>query len=185
MEYKKGILVTTYRGREDDCAQEAWYIFSELNYRDFLVEKPGLPGIIILRVNFNPVDAVESLINYSKENVWRIRYILKAIPLEIITSSDYEEIANSVEVLSKKIEENKTFRITVNNRNSPLSSQQLIKVCAERVNRKVDLKNFDYQVLIEIVGQIAGVSVLKRNQIFSLHKAREEGIKSISDIKPY
>jgi tRNA(Ser,Leu) C12 N-acetylase TAN1 len=42
------------------------------------------------------------------------------------------------------------------------------------------LKNFDYEVIIEIIGNIAGVSILKREQIFSLHKFREKAIKEIS-----
>jgi tRNA acetyltransferase TAN1 len=105
---------------------------------------------------------------------------LKAIPLEIITETDYEKIANATEILAPKIEENKTFRISVTNRGSNLSSRTIIEKCAEKINRKVDLKNFDYEVIIEIIGNIAGVSILKREQIFSLHKFREKAIREIS-----
>jgi len=180
MKIEKGILITTYRGREDDCAQEAWYIFSELGYSDFWPEKPGMPGIVILKVSFDPIKAVEDLANYAKDKVWGIRYILKAIPLEIITETDYEKIATATETLAPKIEENKTFRISVTNRGPNLSSRTIIEKCAEKINRKVDLKNFDYEVVIEIIGNIAGVSILKREQVFSLHKFREKAIKEIS-----
>ncbi|MFP3191168.1 MAG: THUMP domain-containing protein [Thermoproteota archaeon] len=178
--YQKGLLVTTYKGREDDCAQEAWYILSQLNYREFEVEKVGLPGILILKTNFDPIKCLEDFINYSKENIWSIRYILKVIPLEIIVEADYEKIADAAEFLSEKIEENSTYRITVNNRSSPLNSKEIIFKTAERIKRKVDLTKYDYEVLIEIIGKIAGVSVLKRDQVFSLHKARERSVKEIT-----
>jgi len=42
MKTEKGILITTFRGREDDCAEEAWYIFSEIGYTDFWPEKIGM-----------------------------------------------------------------------------------------------------------------------------------------------
>lgn len=177
--YTKGLLLTTYKGREDDCAQEAWYILSQLNYRDFDLEKVGLPGILILKANFDPIKCLEDFIKYSKENIWSIRYILKMIPLEAIVEADYEKIAEVAEILAKKIEENSTYRITVNNRSSPLSSKEIITKVADRINRKVNLTNYDYEVLIEIIGKIAGVSVLKKDQFFSLHKAKEKSVREI------
>jgi|BEDMetMinimDraft_2_1075160.scaffolds.fasta_scaffold00027_20 Predicted RNA-binding protein, contains THUMP domain len=179
--YQKGLLITTYKGREDDCAQEVWYILSQLDYREFEIEKVGLPGILIVKANFDPIKCLNDFINYSKENIWSIRYILKMIPLEIIVDADYEKIAEAAEALSTKIEENSTYRISVNNRSSPLNSKEIIYKTAERINRKVNLTEFDYEVVIEIIGKIAGISILKKGQVFSLYKAREKSVKEITD----
>ncbi len=175
----KGILLTTYRFREDDCAQEAWYLLSNLGYRDCDMVRLKMPGLILLKTNFEPIKAVEDLIAYAEENVWGIRYILKAIPLEAIIGIDHENIIAVATKLASKIEEGCKYRISIKRRNSKISSKELIDKIAANVNRKVDLENFDYIILIEIINEYAGISVIKKEQIFSLHQVRQDSIKKL------
>ncbi len=175
----KGILLTTYKGREDDCAQEAWYILSRLGYNEFEVLKFNMPGLVLLKTNFEPVKAVEELIKFASEKVWSIRYILKAIPIETIVKLDREEIIAAAISLASKIEEGYKYRISITRRNAQISTKELIERIASRINRKVDLENFDYIILIEILSEYAGISVIKREQIFFLHKIRQKAIKEL------
>ena len=84
-----------------------------------------------------------------------------------------EKIAEVVEKLSSKIPEDARFRVTVEKRHTSLSSRELIEAAASKVDRKVDLENPDWIVLIEVLGGVAGVSVLKPDQILSTR--RKEG----------
>ena len=44
---------------------------------------------------------------------------------------------------------------------------QIIKAIADRINNKVDLENPDWVILVQVVGGLTGVSVVRPNQIFS------------------
>jgi len=173
----KGIILTTYRCREDDCIQEAWTILN--SYGDFDVLDTNMPGIVLIKINFNPIDAVESLIDFARENPWSIKYILRAIPLEAIVDAHEDSIVNAALSLVYKIKEEDRYRISVSKRNSDLSSMKLISRIAEKVRGKVDLKNYDYMILIEVIKEIAGVSVIKNDQIFALHKIKKEAISKL------
>ncbi|MEM1676304.1 MAG: THUMP domain-containing protein [Nitrososphaerota archaeon] len=96
--------------------------------------------------------------------------LLRFIPIEDVVPSRIEDIAESVEKLASKIPEDASFRITVEKRHTSLSSQEIIKASAEKVQRRVDLKNPDYIVLIEVIGGVTGISVLKPSQILSTTK---------------
>lgn len=170
----KGMILTTYRFREDDCVHEAWLLLSKFGFKDFEPLDVKMPGLILLKVNFDPIKAVEEIINYAKENVWSIKYILKAIPIEIITEAKEETIVKTAELLLNKIEENKSFRISIDKRESNIKSNFLIEQIAPKIKRKVDLVNYDYVILIEIIREIAGISVLKRDQIFCTQQNEKE-----------
>jgi len=175
----KGIILTTYRFREDDCIHEAWQILNIYGYGNFEVLETGMPGIVVLKVDFDPVDAVEKLIEYAKENAWSIKYILRAIPLEIIVEANEESIVNAAKLLVNKIKESNSYRISIDKRETKLSSENLISKIAGEVKGKVNLKDYEYIVLIETIKELAGISVIKREQIFVLHKIKQLALKEI------
>jgi len=75
-----------------------------------------------------------------------------------------------VKDLLYKIGKNETFRITVEKRYTTLHSKDIIDSIAKVVNRKVDLKNPDWIVLVEVFGSKTGISVIKPGQIVSTVK---------------
>ncbi|MCD6341880.1 MAG: hypothetical protein J7L83_03385, partial [Thaumarchaeota archaeon] len=85
-----------------------------------------------------------------------------------------EKISEAVEKLSVRIPQNASFRITIEKRHTSLSSSEIIEAAAKNVNRRVDLKNPDWVILIEIVGALTGVSVIKPDQILSAAKFRDK-----------
>jgi tRNA acetyltransferase TAN1 len=64
----------------------------------------------------------------------------------------------------KKLE---TFRITVERRNTLLRSSEIIANVASIIENKVDLENPDWIVLVEIIGKLAGISVIRPDEMFS------------------
>lgn len=177
----RAILLTTYRFREDDCIQEAWFILSKYGFKEFEPIKLGMPGLALLLIDFDPIKAVQSIIDYAKLNVWSIKYILRAIPIEILVKNEENEIINAAMKLSEKIKEEDTYRITIKKRGSKIRSEDLIKTIAENLKRKVDLENYVFEILIEMFEEKAGVSVIKKDQKFVLHKARKKAIEELID----
>ena len=97
----------------------------------------------------------------AEERPWEFRYVLKVTPIEIVVPTNLEEIKEAVTKLKDKISPQETFRVTVNKRATTLSSMEIIEAAASIIDRKVNLKNPDRIVQIEVLGQKAGVSIIK------------------------
>ncbi len=57
-------------------------------------------------------------------------------------------------------------------RQSDVSSKMIIDAVAAKVPRKVDLRNPQKIILIEIIGKVAGVSVIEQGQILGVEKEK-------------
>ncbi|MCD6154568.1 MAG: THUMP domain-containing protein [Candidatus Verstraetearchaeota archaeon] len=168
------LLVSTQRGRENDCISELWYLLREIGDENAVYRKTGIPGLVIAKTKLNPFEAVRRLMEIAEERPWEFRYVLKVTPIEVTTETDIEKIKEAVKPLIQKICEDETFRITVNKRASTLRSRDIIREVASLIDRKVDLNNPDKIVQIEVLGKYTGISILKRDDILSIAKVREE-----------
>ncbi|MEM4400715.1 MAG: THUMP domain-containing protein, partial [Candidatus Nitrosocaldus sp.] len=103
------------------------------------------------------------------EEPWRVRYILRLIPIERVVNTSVEEISDACsELAAVKIGKDESFRVTVEKRMMhTLHNMDIIRAVASRIDRRVDLVNYDWLVLIEVVGKVTGVAVLKDDDLFS------------------
>ena len=76
--------------------------------------------------------------------------------------------------LAKKIKEDQTYRITIEKRNFNISKSELISKIADGISRKVSLEQYDWIVLVEILGNKTGLSVLAGKDILSIEIAKRE-----------
>jgi tRNA acetyltransferase TAN1 len=74
--------------------------------------------------------------------------------------------------LAATIGENETFRVTVEKRFTSLHSRDLIEAVATGIDRKVDLENPDKILLIEIVGGLTGMSLIKPSSVLAVLKEK-------------
>lgn len=173
------LLVSTQRGRENDCISELWYLLREIGEERGEYEKTGLPGLIIAKTQMDPITIVEKLREIAKDRPWEFHYVLKVTPIEITVKTDLEEIKEAVKKLLWKIGENESFRVTVNKRATELSSREVIEEVAKIVDRRVNLESPDKVIQIEIIGDVTGISIIKPEQILSISKLKEEFIKKL------
>ena len=82
------------------------------------------------------------------------------------------KIMENIIRLKDVIQENDSYRITIEKRNTDMSSTEIITDIAKIFPNKVSLNQPDWVVLIEILGDKTGVSILKENEIFSLDKTK-------------
>ena len=166
------LLISTSRGNENNACSEIWFLLGELGDRESLVDKTEVSGLIVAKTNLDPFKAVEGLRNLLKERPWEFRYVLKVLPIEIVVRTRIEEIKRAAAKLHHKILENETFRVTVEKRHSNISTRDLIEAAVENLDRKVDLSNPDKIILIEVLGRLTGISVIKPNDILSVTKEK-------------
>jgi tRNA acetyltransferase TAN1 len=166
------LLVTTARGNEEDANSEIWYLLGQIGDSAAKVDKTGITGLIAAKTAFNPFDVIQKFRAILKERPYEFRYTLRVIPVEKVVSTDLGEIERAVMELSSKIGENETFRVTVEKRFTTTQTRDIIEAAAANIERRVDLNNPDRIILIEVVGGLTGVSVVKTEDVLSTVKEK-------------
>ena len=128
--------------------------------------------MIVAKTVLDPYNVIGDLRKFLNERPEEFRYILRVIPIETVVRTDLDEIRMAVARLSAKILKNETFRVTIEKRHSQLSTSSIIEAAAANIQRKVDLENPDKIVLVEILGKLTGVSVVRPADILSIRKGK-------------
>ncbi|MEM3032035.1 MAG: THUMP domain-containing protein, partial [Nitrososphaerota archaeon] len=113
------------------------------------------------------------------EDAMSLRYLIRVIPIETVTETDVGRIAEAAWKLAYRIGIQESFRITVEKRRAIIHSIDIIKAVAQKVDRRVDLENPDWIILIEVIGSTTGVSVLRPNQLFHALKPQAKPIREV------
>ena len=166
------LLATTSRGNEGDACSELWYLLGEIGDSAPTVDKTGVAGLIVAKTAFIPFEVVQKLRKILRERPYEFRYTLRIIPIDQVVRTDLGEIQRVATELSSKIGENETFRVTVEKRFTEMSSRDIIEAVAANIERKVDLSKPDKIMLIEVVGGLTGISVIKPEDILSVMKEK-------------
>ena len=175
---KFNMLVTTSRGLETDACSEIWSILREMGDENPKVEMTGVRGLIAVETKLNPFNVVKGLRRIIAEKPWEVRHAIRVIPIERVVPTKIETMKEAVRELSSKIGEGETFRVTVEKRRTSLRSMDIIRAVAEDIDRKVNLEKPDRIVLIEVVGGLTGISVIRPEDILSVRREREEALLS-------
>ncbi len=166
------LLVTTRRGDEDNACSEIWYLLKEIGDEAAEVDKTGVSGLIAVKSSFNPFEVIAKLREILKERPYEFRYSLRIIPIEKVIRTDLNEISRTATELASKIDKNESFRVTVEKRFTKTSSRDIIEAAASNIDRKVNLTNPDKILLIEVIGGLTGISIIKPDDILSTTKEK-------------
>jgi len=174
------ILASTFRFRETEAEQELHEIFDVLGDSFAEVQRTSVSGLLRCLTHIDLFILGGMLSELLKEEPWRFRHVLRVLPIEVVTEAEIEIIRKSVRKISKRIPPTQTFRITVEKRHNSMKSMDLIRAIASDIERNVNLSNPDWIVLVEVIQNVAGLSVIKPYQVFSsVVEMRKLGEKSI------
>lgn len=166
------LLVTTYRNREDDAFDEILQLLEVLGDNDPSIEVSSVSGIILADTLLDPFQFVEDCKKMVRSEPWKFRYVLRIIPLEKNCKAELSEIHEIVNQLCTKIDGHETYRVLIEKRHSRLHSNEIISTVTSKLKMKVNLDDPNWIILIQIVKMVAGISILKPNQIFSSVKEK-------------
>ncbi len=167
------LLATTARGNERAMTNEIVYLLKEeLGDAEAKASKTKIRGLIVAKTSLDPLAALEKFRVILTERPYEFRYALRIVPIQKVVSTDLMEIKKAVEELAPKMGESETFRVTVEKRFTELHSKDLIEAAVGNIKQKVDLKNPDWIVQIEVVGAYTGVSLLHPNDILGVVKEK-------------
>ena len=166
------LIITCARNLESETKNEIRKILDELGDQEPEILNVGMRGILMVNTIIEPSKIIDWVKNKIIEEPWLIRYCLRIIPIQRITDTEIDKIKQTVIKLKDTIQKNDSYRITIEKRNTNISSNEIITEVAEIFPNKVSLNQPDWIVLIEILGNETGISILKNDEMFSLDKAK-------------
>ena len=171
------LIITCARHLEPETEEELTSILEEFGDSDVKVSITNMPGILTAETKLNPIDVVRKIKEMLLDEPWSVRYCLRIIPIQKVIETKIEEIEKSIVEWSDQILDDETYRISIEKRNSNVSSQEIITKIADKIKNKVSLEFPDKVLLIEILGNMTGISILKKSDILSIEKTK----RSISE----
>ena len=166
------LIVTCARNLESETKNEITKILDGLGDQEPEILNVGMRGILMVNTIIEPSKIIDWVKNKIIEEPWLIRYCLRIIPIQRMTDTEIDKIKQTVIELKDTIQKNDSYRITIEKRNTSISSSEIITEVAEIFPNKVSLNQPDWIVLIEILGNETGISILKDDELFSLDKSK-------------
>ena len=166
------LIVTCARNLEGEAEEEIIDILDELGDPDVKISISNMSGIITVQTKLDPIEVVRKMKEILLDEPWSIRYCLRVIPIQKIVETNLGKIEECISSISDKIEDNESYRILIEKRNSDISSKEIITNIANQIKNKVSLDFPDKIILIEILGIVTGISLIKKSDILSLEKTK-------------
>jgi len=166
------LIITCARSLEPETKNEIKKILDELGDQEPEILNVGMRGILMVDTIIEPSKIIDWVRNKIVEEPWLIRYCLRIIPIQSITETNIDKIKQNIIKLKDSIQKNDSYRITIEKRNTSISTNEIITEVAKIFPNKVSLNKPDLIVLIEILGDKTGISILKDSELFSLDKSK-------------
>jgi tRNA(Ser,Leu) C12 N-acetylase TAN1 len=98
--------------------------------------------------------------------------VQRVIPVDIVVDTNLEQIKQGANELGSRISSTESFKIDIDERDSPYSRRQLIDAIADVVDRKVNLESPDMVIQVEVLGEYTALSVARPDEIISIMKLK-------------
>lgn len=156
---------------EDDLAEELGNLKAQQkNVRRFQVMESGAKNFLFIRTTLDdPVKLVEKIMcDIQETKQMQTRFLLRLIPVETTCKAYIKDIETVIEPLLIKYFKNepRSFSIIFNHRNNnSVSKDEVIKLVADKVmslrpDHKVNLKEAEVSIIIEVIRNIVLLSVV-------------------------
>jgi len=171
------LIITCARHLESETRQELIGILEKVGDPESIVTITNMSGILTVETKLEPVNVVKKIREMLLDEPWCIRYCLRVIPIQKTTETKIESIENGISDLIQLISNEESYRISIEKRNSNISSQELISKIAKKIKNKVSLEFPDKIILIEVLGNKTGIAIVRKIDILSVEKTK----RSISE----
>ena len=166
------LIVTCSRNFEEETKNEIKNILDKLGDKTPEVTITDLSGILTVKTSIGLDSVIRKIKQILDDEPWSVRYSLRIIPIQGISTTNIDAIVSEMKKLTSIIQEHESFKIVVEKRNSDISSKEIIFEIAKDLQNKVSMENPDWILLVEILGEKSGVSVVKEDSIISVQKIK-------------
>jgi tRNA acetyltransferase TAN1 len=149
-----------------------YLLTEELGVVKPIIEKTGIRGLIVAKVSLDPLKVIEKIRDIIHKHPYKVRYALRVIPIQKVIETNLDEVKRVSIDFTKSIPKENTFRVTVEKRFTSLHSKDFIEAAASVVERKADLEKPDNILLIEVIGPLTGISLIKPDDVLAVTKEK-------------
>lgn len=171
------LIITCARHLEPETEEEILEILEELGDDDAKVVITSMSGILTVETKLEPTFVTRKIREKILDEPWSIRYCLRIIPIQSFIETEIDEIIKEISTKVGSILKDETYRILIEKRNSNISSKEMISKIANNIKNKVSLDFPNKIILIEILGNKTGISIIKKSDLVSIEKTK----RSLSD----
>ncbi len=173
--YLYNLLVSFGWRRFDAARTEIRKILTLVGDKDAIIKRTIANGIAGVDTTLDPRHVIKQLYIIYNNDPSILVQTLKWVPVDYWTNSDLESMARGIVALRSKIGKGEKWMMVVEKRRYiQYHKIDIIKHLAQYIDEKVDLRNPDKMLRIDIIGKNAGLSVVKPDEIFSIAKAKYE-----------
>jgi tRNA(Ser,Leu) C12 N-acetylase TAN1 len=160
------LLVSTGRGLEDRCISSLRGMLSKADI-ELEASRSPFSGLVLGHVE-EPRGIVTFVRDLLEEEPWHNDLVKRVVPIDRVVAAGPEDIVRAADELRNAVEPDasQTFRVRVRKRGADLDRMGLVVAVAELFENPVDLEAPDFEVRVEMVRTHAGVSIIRRGEIF-------------------
>ena len=166
------LIITCSRHFEEEAASEVSNILRYLGEQSATVTISDFSGIVTVQTMLDPFFVVKKIQEKILDEPWSIRYCLRFIPVQETVFTQKDSIVKAVLNHVGLIKPEDAYRITIEKRHSAISTMEIIDAIANEIPNKVSLEKFDWIILVEILGNKTGISILRDDDIVSTQKLK-------------
>ena len=160
------MLVSTGRGLEPRCIQVLKEAFQDFD-PGLVSRRSGFSGLLVAQTR-DPRGSVGHIVRTLDEKPWYNDLIKRAVPIDKIVEIDPEDVieASRMLVCEARPGREETFRVRIRKRGAPIDRMSLIVKIADLLENPVDLVRPEFELRVEMLRKVAGVSLIRRGEIF-------------------
>ena len=166
------LIITCQRNLEESTILEIQNILERFGDSDAIIEKTIFSGIIEVETKLDIIKILDDFKEIIEDEPWLIKYCSRIIPIQDECESKLDKIKEKVINLSHNIKKNETYRITVEKRQSSLHTKDIISKIADSLSNKVSLDNSDWEIVIQVLRNKTGISIIPPNSILSVDRQK-------------
>lgn len=169
--YSFNLLVSCLWGAHHKARYEAIRLLRGVGDGEPKVERTAAKGVLGVNTTLDSREAVRRLRECCLVDPSILQFTMKWIPIDLWIHTDLPSHKEGVSKLKGMIELGERWRLTVEKRRyTAMHKIEIIKELAALIDEKVDLKNPDKILRIEIIGRYAGISILRPEDVLSAAK---------------
>ncbi|HOK27850.1 MAG TPA: THUMP domain-containing protein [Methanomassiliicoccaceae archaeon] len=169
------LLVTYHPTRAGLAEKEVRKRVEEAGERVEELVNSCISGVFCVEVSGD----VKQLVSDIREEFWEdpgmLTHTFHWMPVDRWVKANVEDMTDAARELSEGIEETERWMMHMHKRRHDMTSEELVLALTEPISKgKVDLRNPDKIIAVEVLGGMAGMSLVTRDQVIDANRMRQE-----------
>ncbi len=168
------LLVTYDPAHAGSAKSEVQALLEQVGEKAEFLES-NVEGLFLLQTNKEPKEITKELRDVVEEAPDKYKYTYRWIPIEKWCKSSMDDMTRAMKEINSEMNDEDSWKLDLGKRQHAARSTDLIIKLTESINHpKVDLKNPQKIVKIEIIGDRAGVALLDKSELLDIPKMKAQ-----------